>query len=65
MAKSRNDDTGEEIADKGEQVPETARKPAELPDANSDLVKMRKGEDTLHVHRSNVEEHKKLGWDHA
>jgi hypothetical protein len=73
MAKRRNETTGEELEDADEQETQQKSEPTEAEkraaqketESNSDLVKMRNGDQVLHIHHSNVAHHEKLGWVRA
>ena len=59
--KDRSQDDGEEVETTEEAMPEVSASVKAEPQ-HPGLIKVKFGDDTLHVHPTALEEHKKLGW---
>lgn len=62
--KDRAQDEGEDVG-AAEELQDQSAKPEAEAAAQEGLVKMRKGEETLHVHPTTVKAHQAAGWSHA
>jgi hypothetical protein len=63
--KDRAQDEAEEVAGSDEPQDQSGNVEAEAAAEEEGLVKMRKGEETLHVHPATVKAHLEASWTHA